>query len=87
MLHSLQSKSQSNYISPYLIASIYGQLGEKGWSLQMAWEGIWCARYQLFDSRSDDWILSVPIRGSPIWFSGCIYRTIERQLDGADKIL
>jgi TolB-like protein/DNA-binding winged helix-turn-helix (wHTH) protein/Tfp pilus assembly protein PilF len=29
ILHSLQSKSQFNYVSPYLIASIYSQLGEK----------------------------------------------------------
>jgi TolB-like protein/DNA-binding winged helix-turn-helix (wHTH) protein/Tfp pilus assembly protein PilF len=29
ILHSLESKSQFNYISPYLIASIYSQLGEK----------------------------------------------------------
>ena len=29
ILHSLESKSQFNYVSPYLIASIYSQLGEK----------------------------------------------------------
>ncbi len=29
ILHSLQSKSQFDYVSPYLIASIYSQLGEK----------------------------------------------------------
>ena len=29
ILHSLESKSQFNYISPYLIASIHSQLGEK----------------------------------------------------------
>lgn len=30
ILHSLESKSELNYVSPYLIASIYSQLGEKG---------------------------------------------------------
>jgi tetratricopeptide (TPR) repeat protein len=29
ILHSLESKSQFNYVSPYLIASIHSQLGEK----------------------------------------------------------
>jgi TolB-like protein/Tfp pilus assembly protein PilF len=29
ILHSLESKSQFNYVSPYLIATIYSQLGEK----------------------------------------------------------
>jgi hypothetical protein len=28
-VHSLESKSQFNYVSPYLIASIYSQLDEK----------------------------------------------------------
>ena len=62
ILRSLENKSQINYVSPYLIASIYSQLGEKdeafNW-LQKAYDGRDGISYLVADPMMD------PLRSDP----------------------
>jgi TolB-like protein/DNA-binding winged helix-turn-helix (wHTH) protein/Tfp pilus assembly protein PilF len=53
ILHSLESKSQFNYVSPYLIATIYSQLGEKDQAFK------WLER--AYDARDISYLVPDPM--------------------------
>jgi TolB-like protein/DNA-binding winged helix-turn-helix (wHTH) protein/Tfp pilus assembly protein PilF len=53
ILHSLENKSQFNYVSPYLIASIYSQLGEKDEAFK------WLER--AYDARDISYVVADPM--------------------------